>query len=117
MDDLANPVPTGLLNGEGKALKNATSTIAAPMTAAQVSLLVTSAAGFPIIAATMPFIVKVDDELMWVSSVAGATFTVVRGFNGTTAAAHLAGAAIVQEPYFLFFQPYPAIAFAPLSLP
>ena len=41
-------------------------------------------------------IVKQDDELMYVSSVATDTLTVIRGFAGTTAAAHNTGIAVTM---------------------
>lgn len=49
------------------------------------SLTVTSGASFP---ATGTFRIRINDEIMKVTSVAGTTFTVVRAQEGTTAASH-----------------------------
>ena len=39
-------------------------------------------------------VLKIGDELVWVSNVSGTTLTITRGFGGTTAAAHTVGALI-----------------------
>lgn len=47
-----------------------------------------------IYAPKLPFRVIVDDEIMIVTAVSGGNWTVTRGADGTTAASHLAGAAL-----------------------
>ena len=73
-------------------------TLASAMTASQLTISVASATGFP---SASPYIVKIDNELMLVSGGAGTTNwtirdAVERGFLGTTATSHSAGAAAVQ---------------------
>jgi Tfp pilus assembly protein PilV len=79
-------------------------TVASAMTTSQLTISVASASGFPTAA---PFIVKIDSELILVSGGAGTTTWTVRedvtgqpstgrGYLGTTATAHSAGAAVVQ---------------------
>jgi hypothetical protein len=62
------------------------------ITAGAVSLVVNSATGAP----AANFRIWVDSELMQVVLVAGTTFTVVRGIEGTTAAAHANGAIVAH---------------------
>lgn len=54
------------------------------------SLIVSSAAGFP----TPNFRIKIDNEIMLVTNAVGTTFTVTRGVEGTTAASHSSGATV-----------------------
>jgi Tfp pilus assembly protein PilV len=73
-------------------------TLAASMTASQLTISVASASGFP---SSSPYLVQVDSELMLVSGGVGTTTWTIRdiaerGYLGTTAAAHSAGAAVVQ---------------------
>lgn len=67
------------------------STLSAAVTSAAVSLTVTSASGAP----APNFRVRIDNELILVTAATGTTWTVTRGIEGTTAAAHAAGAAVV----------------------
>jgi prepilin-type N-terminal cleavage/methylation domain-containing protein len=70
-------------------------TLAAGIGAGDATLTVASAAGFPTQA---PFRIKIDSEVLLVESGAGTTtWTVVRGRDATTAAAHNAGAAVVLK--------------------
>lgn len=67
------------------------STLNGAMNASQTSLQVASPAGFP----TTTFRIRIDDELMTVTSGFGtSTWTVARGVNGTTPASHLASQSI-----------------------
>jgi len=79
-------------------------TLATAMTASQLTISVASATGFP---SAAPFIVKIDSEFILVSGGGGTTTWTVRenisgqqsegrGYLGTTATAHSAGAAVVQ---------------------
>jgi prepilin-type N-terminal cleavage/methylation domain-containing protein len=68
-------------------------TLSATIDAAATTLTVASAAGFP----TAPFRVKIDNEVLYVSEVNGAVFTVKRGTDLTVAASHTGGAAVVQK--------------------
>ena len=64
----------------------ASSTLVSAMNATQTTLSVTSAAGFP----TVPFRIRIDDELMDVTAGFGtANWTVTRAVNATTAAPHV----------------------------
>jgi hypothetical protein len=73
----------------------ANTTVSSAMTAAQTTISVPSATGFP---ATGTFRIRVDDEEMTVTGGAGTTtWTVTRGVNSTVAAAHAAGAAVYWD--------------------
>jgi hypothetical protein len=64
----------------------ASTTLASAITAGQTTLTVASATGFP----TSAFTLRVDDEYMAVTAGFGTTtWTVTRGVNGSTAAAHV----------------------------
>jgi hypothetical protein len=65
---------------------SATSTLNGAINNAVTSLTVTSAALFP---TSGNFRILIDSEIMLVTAVAGAVFTVERGAEGTTAASHL----------------------------
>jgi len=72
----------------------ASTTLSSAMTAAQTSLTVASASGFP----TSQFKVRIDDEVMTVTSGFGSTsWTVTRGERGTTAAAHATGQTVIWD--------------------
>lgn len=68
------------------------------ITAAATSLVVADATGYP----AAPFALVVDagsatyEEVMLVTAKAGATFTVTRGYDGTTAKVHAAGALVIH---------------------
>lgn len=72
---------------------NAETTLNGAITNVATSLVVQSAVLFP---TSGPFKIIVEAEIMKVTAVAGTTFTVVRGQEGTTAAAHGNGAGVVQ---------------------
>lgn len=57
------------------------------------SITVASSTGFP----ATPFIISIDTEAFLVGTVAGTTWTVTRGYEGSTAATHLNGAAIYHD--------------------
>jgi prepilin-type N-terminal cleavage/methylation domain-containing protein len=70
-------------------------TLTAGMTAAETSLTVASASGFPTVA---PYLVQIDSELLVVNAGAGTTtWTVKRGQMGTTAASHSATTSVTQK--------------------
>jgi hypothetical protein len=70
-------------------------TLAAGVTAAQTSITVASASGFPTVA---PYLVQIDSELLLVNAGVGTTtWTVKRGQMGTTAATHAAAAPVTQK--------------------
>jgi hypothetical protein len=71
----------------------ATTLSAAITTTAATSVSVASALGFPV---SGNFRIKIDSEILIVTGVAGTTFTVVRGAEGTVAATHASGAAVVH---------------------
>ena len=73
-----------------------TTTLAAAIsTTSQTSITVASASGFP---AVIPYLVKVDDEILLVDSGAGTTtWTVKRAQAATVAATHAASAAVTQK--------------------
>jgi len=70
---------------------NVTTTLAASAASGDATISVTSSSGFPSLG---NFRVVIDSEILLVTSVSGATFTVTRGVEGTTAAAHASGAAL-----------------------
>lgn len=72
----------------------ANGTLSGAMTAAQTTVSVTSAAGFP----STTFRIRIDDELMTVTSGFGTTtWTVTRGVSGTTAASHVASQTVTWD--------------------
>jgi hypothetical protein len=72
---------------------NAQSNLTAALTAGATSLTVQGAAAFP---ASGNFRVLIDGEILLVTAVSGNTFTVTRGAEGTTAAAHAGGAYVTH---------------------
>ncbi len=72
----------------------ANGTLSGAMNASQTTVSVTSAVGFP----ATTFRIRVDDELMTVTGGFGTTtWTVTRGVNGTTAAAHVASQTVTWD--------------------
>jgi len=57
------------------------------------SITVTSEAGFP----SVDFIISIDTEAMLVTNVSTTTWTVTRGYEGSTAATHLNGASVFHD--------------------
>src|SRR5664280_536796 len=57
------------------------------------SITVTSETSFP----SVTFIISIDTEAMLVTTVSTTTWTVTRGYEGSTAATHLNGAAILHD--------------------
>jgi type II secretory pathway pseudopilin PulG len=91
-------------NSAYKADTSPTTTLSGAMSASQLTLPVTSAAGFP---AAAPFLVKIDSEVILVSGGAGTTTWTIRdstgqpvrvgrGYLGTTPATHSAGVPVTQ---------------------
>ncbi len=76
-----------------KAETTPSSTLSSSIDATATTLTVASATGFP----TAPFRVKVDSEVLYVTAVSGAVFTVTRGVDGTVAASHSGGAVVAQK--------------------
>lgn len=71
---------------------NPATTLAASATAGATSISVTSAADFP---TQGKFTIIIGSEIMLVTGVSGTTWTVTRGYDGTSAAAHNNNAAVV----------------------
>lgn len=72
-----------------------TTTLAASITSSETSITVASAAAFPTV---VPFLVKVEDEILLVDAGATTTtWTVKRGQAGTVAVAHAAASAVTQK--------------------
>lgn len=72
---------------------NYVTTLAAPITSSgATSISVASATGAP----AANFRIRIGSELMLVTAMAGTTWTVTRGAEGTTAATHLLGASVVH---------------------
>ena len=70
-------------------------TLSAPCTAGETTILVTETTGFP----AVDFILAINagtsnQELVLVTNVAGLTLTVTRGYDGTTRVAHVVGATV-----------------------
>ena len=60
-----------------------------------VTSLTSSTSSFPTgVTQTVPFMIKIDSEVLLVTAKSGTTFTVTRGYDGTTAASHLDDAPI-----------------------
>lgn len=72
---------------------NAQTTLAAAVTAGATTITVSATTGFP---SGPQFRIRVGDELMLVTAVSGATWTVTRGAEGTVAAPHAAGDSVTQ---------------------
>lgn len=72
-------------------VNNANSTLSVAANSSQTSITVTSAVPFPSVG---NFRVIVDTEIFVVSAVSGSVFTVARGAESTTAAAHSLGATV-----------------------
>ena len=68
------------------------SALASNCTSSATTITVASSAGYP--GGTTKFVILIGSELMLVTGVSGTTWTVTRGVEGTTAAAHTAGDAI-----------------------
>lgn len=66
-------------------------TLNASISSGDLSLVVVSAAQLP---ASPQFRLRIDDEVLLVTGVAGTTLTITRGAEGTSAAAHAAGATV-----------------------
>lgn len=75
---------------------DASTTLAAPLSNSATTCTVTSAAGFPAAGSGNQFRILIDSEILLVTGVSGAVFTVARGQEGTAAAAHVAGAEVDQ---------------------
>jgi hypothetical protein len=72
----------------------ASTTLSAAMTAAQTTVSVSSASGFP----TSQFKIRIDDEVMTVTGGFGTTaWTVTRGSSGTTAASHASSQTVIWD--------------------
>ena len=72
----------------------AETTLAAAITdTSGTSITVTSSASFP----SAPFIIGIDTECMLVTNVIGTTWTVIRGYESSTAATHTNGTAVYHD--------------------
>jgi prepilin-type N-terminal cleavage/methylation domain-containing protein len=82
-----------------KAETTPSTTLSSTIDAAATTFTVASGVGFP--GTKQPFRIKIGDEVLEVTDVtlSGSvyTFTVVRGVDGTVAASHSAGAAVIQK--------------------
>ena len=83
-------VPTTHANGD--LLQVVTALPAAGINSFQTTITVANAAGFP--TGNVPFNVRIDSEQLTVTAAAGNQWTVVRGVNGTAAAAHAGNATV-----------------------
>lgn len=72
---------------------NAASTLNGNITSSATTLVVTSASTFP---SAPNFRIEIDSEIMMVTGVSGTTFTVTRGYEGTTAASHTSAATVTH---------------------
>ncbi|MDX2165305.1 MAG: hypothetical protein SFW07_07830 [Gammaproteobacteria bacterium] len=76
---------------------SATSTLNGALTNSATTIPVVSTSGY-----TSPGAFQIDSEVIYYSGISGNTFTgVVRGINGTTAAAHSSGAIVQQNECFI----------------
>lgn len=91
------------LTAEGLSLPNAVerkemfarTELAGELSSGGTELTVTASDGFP---QSVPFTVRVDDELLNVSEVSGTSWSVTRAADNSTAAEHAAGAAVELVP-------------------
>lgn len=72
---------------------NASSSLNGAINNSVTSLVVASASGFP---STGNFRILIDSEILLVTAVAGTTFTVTRGVEGTSAASHIDTSAVTH---------------------
>jgi hypothetical protein len=110
------------LDGTGRRLNRAKTTLAQDYDAAAENLDVADGTVFALegggVFPDKELVVQVDDEDIYIQSVAGNTLSdVVRGYNGTEAAAHSSGATVKQAPVFLTYDLYQPRLFSVLSLP
>lgn len=73
--------------------------VPAGLTATATMMTVTSNTGFP---TTTPFLVRVDNEIIRVTDATSTTWTIERGANGTTPAAHANAANVTELRHQLF---------------
>ena len=71
-------------------------TVTGGITSSSATVTVSGVTGYP---SNFPFVVAIDyntalEELVTVTNIAGLTLSITRGYNGTTAVAHAAGAVV-----------------------
>lgn len=128
--DFSIPASPTLMNGRGRALRDAHLPLAAGMDTVTTALdygdIAQGAALFPPLVTIVGgklvppywyFFVRIDDEVMKVVSGVLNVWTVERAAGGTTAAAHAAGATVQLEPYFLFYRTKTEKDLTTLALP
>lgn len=109
-----------MLNGAGKPLSLAKTTLAVAMDAAIPIATVASVTNF--LGATTPaaeYVIEIDDEQMLVTftnTISPVGFTVTRGYAGTTAAAHSVSAIVRQMPVYREFRIHRHLPFAALNI-
>jgi hypothetical protein len=89
----AIPPPGGNVTPSVTTASTTTTTLAGAINNSQTSINVLGSAGFP----STPFLVTVGSEIIAVTAVAGNTWTVERGSEGTTAAAASSGALVTNN--------------------
>ncbi len=67
------------------------------LTPTSTTMTVAASLGLPDTQTPVPFIIQVDNEEIEVTATNGTTWTIVRGFNGTVAAAHSAEASVTVQ--------------------
>jgi hypothetical protein len=115
------------LNGEGGPLypqgvggniaQGACSLLSNSVGIADTTITVGVASGFPQQSGTYPIVLKIDSELLQATSLVGTTFTVVRGYGGSSPAEHFSLRVVQMQPYYFTFQRYRRLPFAALNLP
>lgn len=115
----AEPVP---LNGQGRKLSIATTTLTLGMDAVTNSISPSSFANFPTGGLQrdppVTFDVKIDSEEIRIDGIGDAgLYHCERAVNGTTAAAHTNGSTVRMRPYYGLLQMYPELPFRRLRLP
>ena len=117
-----NPYTTPtLLNGRGKALTDATTTLTEAVDAVSTRFHIDDISNFPLDVELNDYTVQVEDEVCLVTDIEDlpgneANLVVIRGYAGTTAAAHAAAAAVKMGPNYLRFRLSKELSFAPFLI-
>ena len=112
------PSDATLLNGKGRPLRFAKTELAEICAIDATTIEVVDVVEVTeLLFADPPFQIKIDDEIMTVTAIAGTTWTVTRAQQGTEADGHTSGTKLYMEPYFLGFRIYGESVFSDIGIP